>query len=133
MPLEQHHEPLLPRSLFLKRVARWSAVAGAIIVGSLALGVCGYHFVGRLPWIDALLNASMILGGMGPVDTLRTNSGKLFESFYALYSGLVIIAVAGLLLGPVIHRFLHKFYIEARLRRKSRRFATYSRRQPTSP
>jgi hypothetical protein len=93
-------------------MARWGAVAGAIIVSSLALGVYGYHFVGRLPWIDALLNASMILGGMGPVDALRTDGGKLFASFYALYSGLVIIGVAGLLLAPVIHRFLHKFHVE---------------------
>jgi hypothetical protein len=93
-------------------MARWGAVAGAIIVSSLALGVYGYHFVGRLPWIDALLNASMILGGMGPVDALRTDGGKLFASFYALYSGLVIIGVAGLLLAPVIHRFLHKFHVD---------------------
>lgn len=65
MPFERRSEALLPRRLFLRRVTRWSAVAGAIIVGSLALGVCGYHFLERLPWIDALLNASMILGGWG--------------------------------------------------------------------
>jgi hypothetical protein len=62
---ERRHEPLLPRRLFLQRVVRWSAVAGAVIAGSLALGVGGYHFIGQLPWIDSLLNASMILGGMG--------------------------------------------------------------------
>jgi len=93
-------------------VTRWSAVAGAVIAGSLALGVCGYHFLERLPWIDALLNASMILGGMGPVDPVRTTGGKLFASFYALFSGLVIIGVAGLMLAPVVHRYLHKFHIE---------------------
>ncbi len=101
----------MPRRLFVRRVARWSAVAGIVFIGSLALGVCGYHFVERLPWIDALLNASMILGGMGPVDPLRTTGGKLFASFYALYSGLAIISVAGLLLAPVVHRFLHKFHL----------------------
>jgi hypothetical protein len=112
MHLERRHEPLLPRGLFLRRMARWSAVAGAVIVGSLALGICGYHFLERLPWIDALLNASMILGGMGPVDALRTSVGKLFASLYALFSGLVIIGVAGLLLAPVVHRFLHTFHID---------------------
>ncbi|HZZ07941.1 MAG TPA: hypothetical protein VFE43_05330 [Candidatus Binataceae bacterium] len=69
-------------------------------MGSLALGVCGYHFIEGLPWIDALLNAS-ILGGMGPVDPLRTTAGKLFASFYALYSGLAIISIAGLLIAPL--------------------------------
>ena len=85
-----------------------------VLVGSLALGVCGYHFIEGLPWIDALLNASMILGGMGPVDPLRTAGGKLFASFYALYSGLAIISIAGLLIAPLVHRFLHKFHIEGR-------------------
>jgi hypothetical protein len=112
MQLERRHEPLLPRLLFLRRMARWSGVASAVIASSLVLGICGYHFLGRLPWIDALLNASMILGGMGPVDALHTNTAKLFESFYALFSGLVIIGVAGLLLAPVVHRLLHKFHIE---------------------
>ena len=87
----------MPRPLFVRRIARWSAVAGVVLVGSLALGVCGYHFIEGLPWIDALLNAS-ILGGMGPVDPLRTTAGKLFASFYALYSGLAIISIAGLLI-----------------------------------
>jgi len=112
MVFERRHEPLLPRPLFLRRLTRWSAVAGAVIAGSLALGVCGYHFLARLPWIDALLNASMILGGMGPVDPMRTTAGKLFASFYALFSGLVIIGVAGLLLAPIVHRYLHKFHIQ---------------------
>jgi hypothetical protein len=91
MDFEHRPEPLLPRPLFLRRMARWTAVAGVVLVGSLALGVFGYPFIEGLPWIDALLNASMILGGMGPVDPLRTSAGKLFASFYALYSGLAII------------------------------------------
>ena len=69
-------------------------------------------FLERLPWIDTLLNASMILGGMGPVDALRTSTGKLLASFYALFSGLVIIGVAGLLLASVVHRSLHTFHID---------------------
>jgi hypothetical protein len=75
-------------------MARWSLVAGIVLAGSLALGVFGYHFIEGLPWIDALLNASMILGGMGPVDSLRSTGGKLFASFFALYSGLAIISIA---------------------------------------
>jgi hypothetical protein len=112
MTFERRHEPLLPRALFVHRLARWSAFAGALLLGSLALGVCGYHFLEGLPWIDAMLDASMILGGMGPVDPIRTTAGKLFASFYALYSGLAIISVAGLLIAPIFHRFLHRFHIE---------------------
>lgn len=111
MRFERAHEKLLPRRLFLWRLARWGAVAGAVVLGSLAVGVCGYHYLDGLPWIDSLLNASMILGGMGPVDPLKTDAGKIFASVYALYSGLALIAVVGLLLAPVIHRLLHKFHI----------------------
>jgi hypothetical protein len=113
MSFEPRHERLLPRHLFMRRLARWGVAAGVVLVGSLALGTCGYHLLERLPWVDALLNASMILGGMGPVDPIRTTAGKLFASFYALYSGLAIISIAGLLLAPLVHRFLHKFHIES--------------------
>ncbi|MGA9724232.1 MAG: hypothetical protein WBQ86_17360 [Candidatus Binatus sp.] len=111
MRFERLHEELLPRRLFLWRLAGWVAVAGAVVLGSLAVGICGYHYLDGLPWIDSLLNASMILGGMGPVDPLKTDAGKIFASIYALYSGLALIAVVGLLLAPVIHRLLHKFHI----------------------
>jgi len=109
---ERRNEPLLPIQQFLSRMARWVLAAIAIIAGSLLIGVCGYHFLENLPWIDSLLNASMILGGMGPVDPLHTKAGKLFASFYALYSGLAIISVAGLLIAPIAHRFLHHFHLE---------------------
>jgi hypothetical protein len=111
MRFERLQEELLPRRLFLWRLAGWVAVAGAVVLGSLAVGICGYHYLDRLPWIDSLLNASMILAGMGPVDPLKTDAGKIFASVYALYSGLALIAVVGLLLAPVIHRLLHKFHI----------------------
>jgi hypothetical protein len=110
---ERLHQAVLPRRQFLRRFGRWAAVAGGIVVLSLAVGMCGYHFLEGLPWIDALLNASMILGGMGPVDPIKTAAGKLFASFYALYSGLAIISIAGLLLAPVVHRFLHKFHVDS--------------------
>jgi hypothetical protein len=100
---------LLPFPLFLRRVARWGALAVAVILVSLAVGVCGYHYLDRLPWVDSLLNASMILGGMGPVDPLKTTAGKIFASAYALYSGLALIAVVGLLLTPILHGFMNLF------------------------
>ena len=78
------------------------------------MGATGYHFAARLPWLDALLNAAMILAGMGPVDQLTTSEAKLFATLYALYSGLVFLVVAGILLGPVIHRVLHRFHLEDR-------------------
>jgi len=111
--LEPRNQPLLPRRQFILRLGRWAGVAAGVVIVSLAAGMCGYHFLERLPWIDALLNASMILGGMGPVDPIRTAAGKIFASCYALYSGLAIISVAGLLLAPVVHRFLHKFHVDS--------------------
>jgi hypothetical protein len=90
----------------------YASVALLIDAGSLAVGVVGYHVFEGLSWIDALLNASMILGGMGPVNAIHTTAGKLFASFYAIYSGLIFLVVAGVLLAPVIHRFLHRFHLE---------------------
>jgi hypothetical protein len=84
----------------------------AIILGSLTVGVLGYHLLEGLPWLDALLNASMILGGMGPVDALRTDGGKLFASIYALYSGLVVLVAAGILLAPIAHRVMHRMHMD---------------------
>jgi hypothetical protein len=113
MPLECRYQPLLSRREFARRYVRWGIVAATILLGSLGIGVCGYHYLEGIPWIDSLLNASMILGGMGPVDTLKTNAGKVFASLYALYSGLALISIAGLMLTPVVHRFFHKFHLEA--------------------
>jgi hypothetical protein len=112
MLFEQHHEPLAARATFLRRVARNAGLAGALILGSLALGTLGYHLTEGLPWVDALLNASMLLGGMGPVSALRTTGGKLFASFYALFSGIVFLVAVGVLLAPLLHRFLHHFHLD---------------------
>ena len=79
---------------------------------SLLLGTSGYHFVGHLPWLDAFYNASMIMGGMGPVDHLDAPAAKLFASLYALFCGLAFIAMVGIVLAPVAHRLLHKFHLE---------------------
>ena len=109
---EHHRQPLADRRLFARRVLRYLALSSAIILSSLAIGVIGYHYTEGLPWLDSLLNASMILGGMGPVDVVRTSAGKWFASFYALFSGMVLLVAAGVLIAPVFHRFLHRFHLE---------------------
>ena len=85
----------------------------SLVLVSLAIGMAGYHGYEGLPWIDAFLNASMILSGMGPLLQPATTGGKLFAGFYALYSGLAVLLIAGVIFGPVVHRFLHRFHIEA--------------------
>lgn len=110
--LERRHEPLAPPHVFVRRLLQSIALAVVLIGVSLAIGITGYHWLAGLDWIDALLNASMILGGMGPVNALESDGAKLFASLYALYSGLVIIAVMGILLTPVAHRVLHRFHLD---------------------
>jgi len=94
------------------RQANHILIVLAIIGGSLILGMLGYHLFEKLSWIDAFLNASMILGGMGPVDALHSNAGKIFAGIYALYSGIVFLVVAGVLFAPGFHRMLHHFHID---------------------
>jgi hypothetical protein len=110
---EHRGQPLLPRPAFLRRLAKHAGIAIGIVLGSLLIGILGYHFLEGLAWIDALVNASMILGGMGPVDALHTNAGKLFASFYALYSGMVFLVAVGIIFAPVFHRVLHHFHLES--------------------
>ena len=109
---EHRKQPLLSRAAFLSRVWRHALVAFAIAGGSLIVGILGYHGFEGLPWIDALLNSAMLLGGMGEVDPLHTLGGKMFASFYALYSGLIFLVSTGVLFAPIIHRFLHRFHLE---------------------
>ncbi len=109
---EHKSEPLISRAEFYIRVLRNFLMGLGIILVSLSIGVLGYHFSEGFGWIDSLLNASMILSGMGPVGELRTTAGKLFASFYALFSGVAFITVAGITFAPVFHRFLHKFHLE---------------------
>jgi hypothetical protein len=108
---ERRHEPLASRQVFLRRAVTYFGLSIVIIGVSLGIGVLGYHFFENLSWLDALLNASMILGGMGPVDPLRTDAGKLFASFYALFSGMVFLVAVGVLIAPIFHRFLHAFHV----------------------
>jgi hypothetical protein len=109
---EHRHKPLIPRALFVKRVFKFFLLASALIFISLFIGVLGYHIFEGLNWLDSLLNASMILGGMGPVNPVQTNAGKLFASFYALFSGLVLLVAVGVIFAPIFHRFLHKFHLD---------------------
>jgi hypothetical protein len=111
---EHRSEPLLTRWQFLARMAQCGAVALAFIAVSLVAGMVGYHAIEHLSWADSFLNASMLLGGMGPVNAPVTLWGKIFAGTYALYCGLAVILVAGILLAPLVHRLLHKVHLEGR-------------------
>jgi len=109
---EHHTEKLLPRRIFYRRIFRNALLGGGVLVISLGLGMTGYHVLEKQPWIDAFLNAAMILSGMGPVATLQTDAGKLFAGSYALFSGIALIMILGIIFAPIVHRFLHKFHLE---------------------
>lgn len=107
---EHRSKPLISQREFFVRLVRHGLLAGGIVFIALGVGIVGYHGFEGFTWIDATINASMILGGMGPVNQLHTTAGKLFASVYALFSGLVVIAVMGVLLAPFAHRLLHGFH-----------------------
>ena len=111
---EHNAQPLLPLRRFLIRLAHSGTITLAFVAISLAIGMAGYHVFEGLDWIDAFLNASMLLGGMGPVEVPATLGGKLFAGLYALYCGLAVIFAAGVILAPVVHRLLHRFHLESR-------------------
>ena len=109
---EHHTKPLLPRREYYRRIVRNIGLGAMVVAISLGIGMVGYHGFEKLPWIDAFLNAAMILSGMGPVATLQTDAGKLFAGGYALFSGIALISIVGIIFAPVVHRFLHKFHLE---------------------
>jgi hypothetical protein len=110
---EHRSEPLASQSEFNQRMLRYGMFTAGIILFSLGIGVLGYHyFEPEFTWVDSLLNASMILGGMGPVNDLTSDPSKIFASFYALYSGIILLASVGVLATPVFHRLLHRFHLE---------------------
>ncbi len=108
---EKKSERLLPMPRFLRRMALSALLAFGIVSVALFVGAAGYHAIAGLKWIDAILNASMILTGMGPVDPMTTTAAKLFASAYALFSGVVFLSAVGIILAPVFHRILHKFHL----------------------
>src|SRR5258708_1022090 len=109
---EHRKDPFLPPREFFLRLG-WSVAAGAVLIlFSLSIGMIGYHSLENLAWIDAFLEAAMIMSGMGPVATMHSSAAKLFSGCYAIYCGITLIATTGVILAPVIHRSLHKLHLE---------------------
>lgn len=108
---EKQKTPAISNNAFYFRLFKHFCFALLLITISLIVGMCGYHYLGKLAWIDAFVDASMILSGMGPVSPLINNAVKLFAGFYAIYSGLLFISIIAIILIPIIHRILHKFHI----------------------
>ncbi|HEY1380916.1 MAG TPA: hypothetical protein VGF55_29215 [Gemmataceae bacterium] len=115
--VEPKYAPLPPRRVFFRRFVRSFLIGQAMVAGSLMVGMAGYRYFEGMSWVDAFANAAMILSGMGPLEPLRTAGGKLFAGCYALYSGLALIVIVGIVFGPVVHRFLHRFHLESRRER----------------
>ena len=109
---ERKHETVASPVVFAKRMVGAVGLSLGLILPALFIGIAGYHWIDKLDWVDSLLEASMILGGMGPVNPLRNDVAKIFASGYALFSGLVLIGVMGIILTPITHRLLHKFHLE---------------------
>lgn len=109
---EHSSKPLLPRRHFFRRMLLHWLLASVVVLTSLAIGIAGYQLTEGFSFLDALLNASMILGGMGPVNELHTSAGKVFASVYALLSGMLILVVAGIIIAPLAHRLLHWMRLE---------------------
>ena len=108
---EHRKQKLAPMSVFYQRVLKNILLAVLVLFICLMIGILGYHFTADIPWLDSLHNASMILSGMGPVVEIKTVSGKLFSSFYALFSGVVFITNIGIILAPAMHRMFHRLHI----------------------
>jgi hypothetical protein len=110
---EHRNQPLLTRAQFLRRLANHGGIALALLALSLAAGTVGYHFTDELSWLDAMTNAAMILSGMGQVSPLVSTEAKIFASVYALFSGVMFLALAGLVLAPILHRIQHRLHLDA--------------------
>lgn len=109
---EHKRQRLISKEAYRGRVIRNTLMASFFLAISLCLGILGYHYICSMPWIDSLLNASMILGGMGPVNEIPNDAGKIFASFYAIFSGVTFLGAFTLILAPIYHRFLHRFHIQ---------------------
>ncbi len=109
---EHYAKPILPRHLFLIRVLRYSGFTILLLSLSLGIGVAGYHYWNDLSWLDSLLNASMILTGMGPVDSMKNDEAKWFASLYAIFSGVAFLTTVAVFMSPLVHRFLHKHHLD---------------------
>ena len=112
MMYESRRQSLLPYAQFAQRVAVHFLVALALVAVSLGIGMAGYSYFEHMAWRDAFVNSAMLLGGMGPVDPLQTDGGKVFAGIYALYAGLIFLVASGIILAPMAHRILHRFHLE---------------------
>jgi hypothetical protein len=108
---ERHHQPLLPRDQFVARLFKNGMIAIVILAVAMGIGIVGFLLTGTHRVVDAFLQASMLLGGMGPVGKIRSDSAKIFASFYALFAGVVFLVSVGVLLAPVLHRLMHRFHL----------------------
>lgn len=109
---EHRKQPLASKTTFYRRILRNIIIATLVIIICLLVGIAGYHYTAGLSWIDALHNASMILSGMGLVDSVSNDNGKIFSSAYAIFSGVVFITNIGIILAPAVHRIFHRLHIE---------------------
>ncbi len=109
---EHKHQPVLAHRLWLGRVARAVRLGFGIVAVALLIGILGYHYIGGLAWIDAFLEAAMILGGMGAVAHMDNDAVKIFAGIYALFSGFVVLTTSGVMLAPFVHRLLHVFHAD---------------------
>ena len=112
MPYERMHQQLLPLHQFGLRLAAHALLALSLVAISLGAGAIGYHALAHLNWVDSFLNAAMILTGMGPVDPMPSDAAKIFATCYAIFSGVAFLSIVGLLMAPIVHRFLHHFHLE---------------------
>jgi hypothetical protein len=110
--MEHRRQPLLSKAAFLRRQLRFALASLVVVAVALTIGVCGYMYFGGLRFVDAFLNASMILGGMGPVDILPNDAAKWFASFYALFSGIALLGTVAVMLAPLLHRLLHALHLD---------------------
>ncbi len=110
--LEHRNSRLASTKQFRHRLLKTGLFSLFMFGTSLAIGICGYHYIAGLRWVDSFLNASMILGGMGPVDALKNDTSKIFAGCYSLFSGVAFLSSSAIFLTPILHRFLHKFHID---------------------
>ena len=113
LPYEHHRQPLATHPVFLLRLLQHFGMAIILLIITLAAGVLGYHEIGGLPWANAIVESSMLMGGMGPVYgfELPSTAAKLFSAGYALFCGLILIALFAIILAPVFHRILHRLHV----------------------
>ena len=104
--------PVAPRSRFYSRVGKVALISASLVLGTLVIGGLGYRFIAGLSWVIAFHQAALLLSGMGPVETSLGTGGRIFESVYALFCGVILLGATGLLFAPFIHRMLHKFHVE---------------------